>query len=459
MVPSPRMMIVALAGLAVAALPAIYVPQLWLAVVVLWAVLGAGALVDVLVLWLARPEVSAEVPATVGVGADVRIPVQLTTRALPRLHAVLRPEVTGGPDDEDDGLAGESAEQRGASDVEEAPLQATRDANARTRRGTVQVDAPFEAPRRGGAVLRAIWTRLDGPLRLFRRIDRHPIDEPVAVVPNVERVRQLALAHFGHQPHGGVHVTRKRGDGGELDSLEAYEPGMDLRKVDWKSSARHQHLQVRRFRIEQNQRLILCTDTGRLMADPIAGVERLDHAIHAMLLLSRVALKNGDLVGVHAYGERPRAWVPPAGGMRQMARLKHGLATLDARPEETNHVLGLHKLVSQLKRRSLVVVFTEFGDATTAELMVEYLGHLARRHLVIFVALDDPAIEEPFERVPSEPADLAAATIAGGMRQDRQRVLRRLSRMGIDVISGPPGPAALSLLARYVHVKRRGLIG
>ncbi len=195
------------------------------------------------------------------------------------------------------------------------------------------------------------------------------------------------------------------------------------------------------------------------MADAIDGLERLDHAIHAMLLLSRVALKNGDLVGIHAYGEEPRAWVPPAGGMRQMARIKHGLATLDARSEETNHVLGVHRLVAQLKRRSLIVVFTEFGDATTAELMVEHLGHLARKHLVIFVALDDPAIEEPLETLPKEPVDLAAATVAGGMRQDRQRVLRRLSRMGVDVISGPPGPAALQLLARYVHVKRRGLIG
>ena len=154
-----------------------------------------------------------------------------------------------------------------------------------------------------------------------------------------------------------------------------------------------------------------------------------------------------------------RVWVPPHGGMRHMARVSHALASLGAQPEETNHVLGLHSLMTKLKRRSLVVVFTEFGDATTAELMVDYLGHLARKHLVVFVALDDSAIEEPFEREPREPSDLAAATVAGGMRQDRQRVLRRLGRMGVDVISGPPGVAALALLARYVHIKRRGLIG
>ncbi len=427
-------MILAVAGLLLAAMPVVYLPQLWVAVVVLWTVLAVGCLVDGLVLWHARPTLAVDAPAHVGVGADVTVPVTLETRARPALHAILRPEVA-------------------------APLHAPDDRKLRTRRGAVTVEAPLRAPRRGGGILRAVWSQLDGPLRLLRRIDRHAVDAPIAVVPNAERVRQLALAHFGHQPHGGVYVTKRRGDGGELDSLEGYEPGMDLRQVDWKSSARHQQLQVRRFRIEQNQRLILCTDTGRLMADPIGGTERLDHAIHAMLLLSRVALKNGDLVGVQAYGAKPQAWIPPGGGMRQLARVKHGLASLTARPEETNHVLGFHRLVGHLRRRSLVVVFTEFGDATTAELMVDYLGQLARRHLVVFVALDDPAIEAPLDALPREATDLAAATVAAGLRADRQRVLRRLSRMGVDVISGPPGPATLSLLERYVHIKRRGLIG
>ena len=434
MVPAPRLMILAVAGLALAALPVVYVPQLWVAVAALWAVLGFGALVDVLLLWHARPRVTIDAPRHLGVGSDFALPVALETRARPPLHATLRLEV-------------------------KTPLRAPRDAQTRTRRGSVSVPTPLEAPRRGAGVVQAVWSRLDGPLRLFRRIDRHPVNAPVAVVPNAERVRELALAHFGHQPHGGVHLTKRRGDGGELDSLEGYEPGMDLRKVDWKSSARHQQLQVRRFRLEQNQRLILCVDTGRLMADPLDGMERLDHAIHSMLLLSRVALKNGDRVGVQAYGASPSAWVPPGGGMRQMARIKHALATLEAQPEETNHVLGFHGLASHLKRRSLVVVFTEFGDATTAELMVDYIGQMARRHLVIFVALDDPAIEAPLDTIPREPSHLAAAAVAAGMRSDRQRVLRRLSRMGVDVISGPPGPAALALLQRYVHVKRRGLIG
>ncbi len=433
MVPTPRLLWLAVAGLPVSALPVALDVALWPLVAGLWLILIGGLLVDAMVLVRARPSLETDVPTTVGVGDDLDVRVRLRQHGALPLHATFRSEV-------------------------DPPLQPRPDVQ-HTARDAVELTIPVAAPRRGGGRLRALWTQLDGPLRFLRRIDRHALDEEVAVVPNAARVRELALAHFGAQRHGGVHVVKRRGDGGELDSLEAYEPGMDLRTVDWKASARHQAPLVRRFRLEQNQRIVLCVDTGRLMGDPIDGLERLDHAIHASLLLSQVALKAGDLVAAHAYSDGPRAWAPLGGGVRQMARIRRTLATLATEPTETNHVLGVHVLLQKLKRRSLIVVFTELSDSTTAELMVEHLGHLARRHLVVFVALDDPVVQDAIAAPPTDAESLASAAIAGALRADRERVLRRLRRMGIDVIHAPPGAAALQLLARYVHIKRRGLIG
>src|SRR5262249_31560064 len=152
------------------------------------------------------------------------------------------------------------------------------------------------------------------------------------------------------------------GDGGEFDSLTAYVPGMDVRAVDWKASARHRALRVRRFRLERNQRVITCLDTGRLMAEPVQGLQRLDHAIHASLLLAHAALRSGDLVGLHAYGGDPKAWVAPTTGVRHVRQLTDACSELFAEDDETNHVLGLKDLLTRLSRRSLVVVFTEFVD-------------------------------------------------------------------------------------------------
>ncbi len=434
MLPAPRLMVLMLAGLGVAALPIVVDARLWPLPVALWGLLLVFGLADAWVLARTRPEVGVELPTTAGVGAKLWASVALTLNTPRALRTSMRPEVT-------------------------PPLVVTEDVSTRAPRGRSDHSLALDAPRRGGGSLDAIWLRLDGPFGLMRSIGRHATSAPVAVIPNAERIRELMLAHFGAQRFGGIHVERRIGDGGEFDALESYQPGMDLRSVDWKVSARHQALRVRRFRIEQNQRVIVCVDTGRLMGEPIEGLERLDHAIHASLLLGQVALKAGDLVGAHAYGDSVTTWVAPAGGMRQMTRLRRGLAELSSAPEETNHVLGIRHLLGRLRRRSLVVVFTEFTDATTAELMVEHVGHLARRHLVVFVALDDPSLERFVDAPPDSAEALAASVVASGLRQDRARVLRRLERMGVDVIHAPPGPAALALLARYVRVKRRGLIG
>lgn len=434
MLPAPRLMRAMVLGLAVAALPTLFGEALWVAPAAMWVVLAGLSLVDAWALARAHTEVVAALPRRVGVGADVRGELRLSRRGRLWLRATLRAETR-------------------------EPLTAADDVTLRLPGGTSAVALPLNAPRRGLGRLDAVWLRLDGPFRLLRKIERHEQKLEAEVVPNTERVRETLLAHFGAQRFGGVHVERRIGDGGDFDSLEGYEPGMDLRSVDWKTSARHQQLRVRRYRVEQNQRVIVCVDTGRLMAEPIDGLMRLDHAIHASLMLAQVALRSGDRVGAHAYDERPQTWVPPNGGLRQMARLEHGLAALRATPSETNHVLGVRQLLTRLRRRSLVVVFSEFADATTAELMIEHVGHLARRHLVVFVALDDPGLGSYLDVAPSRPEDLAAGVVSTQLVADRLRVLRRLSRMGVDVVHAPPGRAALALVERYVRAKRRSLIG
>ncbi len=436
MVPSPRLFWNASIGLGIAALPLLVHPLAWTVVAAMWGALAIALVADAAALLLGRPRLAPRVPEVAFVGDGTELPVVLTLRGRSTLGATLRAEV-------------------------DEPLVPGPDVHVRVAPGSSEASVRFDAPRRGTGAVRAVWLRLEGPLGLLRRIARVPVERGgVRVVPNARRVKELAIAHFGAQPlRGGMKVERRAGDGGEFDAMVGYAHGMDVRQIDWKSSARHQDLRVRRYRLERNQRVVLCVDTGRSMADPIDGVQRLDHAIHAAMVLAQTALRGGDLVGLHAYGAEPEAWVAPQNGIRHANKIAEACAGLEAQPVETNHVLGIHALLTRLSRRSLVVVLTELSDSTTAELMVEHLGHLVRRHLVIFVALDDPVVEEPLSREPRTAQDLAAAVVASHLRQDRQRVLRRLARMGVDVVHGPPGPATLQLLERYVHVKRRGLIG
>jgi uncharacterized protein (DUF58 family) len=296
---------------------------------------------------------------------------------------------------------------------------------------------------------------------MLERVIRLPLEQgPVSVVPSLPRVKAIALQHFGaYQFQGGVRLERLRGDGSEFDALEAYVPGHDPRSVDWKASARHQKLTVQRFRIERNQRIVFALDTGHLMFDPIEQYQRLDHAIHASLLLSYFALRAGDLVGLYTYNSKPDVWLPPAASLRSFQRINHACSGVFPENVETNHVLGLHRLLTQLNRRTLVIVFSEFTHATTAELMVETLEHLVRKHLVIFVALDDPIVEHPLKLPPETPENMAKALVSSDLRGERQKVFKRLQRAGVHIVHGLPEIATVQLVAKYTEIKRRELIG
>ncbi len=434
--PSRRLLGLMTAGLFVAVLPVLVHPGLWVVVVGGWAGVAAAVLLDLVAVWRASPALEVSAPQEVGVGDAAELSLRLRLGGGSALRGLLRAETRG-------------------------PLEPGEDLEALLPAGTSDHRLLLNTHRRGTGEADAVWCRLEGPLGLVLRVDRVAVDLQVAVTPNLRRVRSLALEQARRLPQlfGGTRLSSRLGEAGEFDTLETYQPGMDIRSIDWKAAARHQALMVRRFRLERNQRVVACLDTGRLMGDPIDGLQRLDHGVHTLLLAGHAAVRAGDLFGLHAYGSQPHVHVPPAGGMRHLKRLARACARLHCEDAETNHVHGLRDLLVRLRRRSLVIIFTDFVDSITAELMLETIGYLVQRHFVMFVALDDAVIEAPLRLQPREPDDLSRAVVAGGLRQDRLRVLRRLEHVGANVVHGPPGRLAFELINRYLRIKKRGLIG
>lgn len=318
---------------------------------------------------------------------------------------------------------------------------------------------PLVARRRGKLSLDEAWLRWTGPLGLARRRKRVPLRHAVAVVPNLQPVRSAALRFFGSREiQAGMQVERFVGDGSEFDALVEYVPGLDHRAISWRASARHRKLLCQEFRAERNHQVILALDTGHLMSEPLSGLPRLDHAVTSALLLSWVSLKLGDRVGLFGFDRAARAWAEPQGGMGSFPRLKALTASLDYSTAETNFTLGLAELSARLRRRSLVVVFTEFVDTVTAELMVENLSRLARRQLVLFVALRDPALDAVAKGRPHRVEDVYRSVVASDFVRERERVIARLRRVGVQCVDASPDELSTRLLNRYLDIKRRELI-
>ncbi|HRE89567.1 MAG TPA: DUF58 domain-containing protein, partial [Myxococcota bacterium] len=322
------------------------------------------------------------------------------------------------------------------------------------------VSLPLTASRRGRTRLEGLWLRWSGPLGLIQRSGFVPLDREVDATPNLRAVRQLA-ARFAsrNELRQGLRIERFLGDGTEFDSLREFMPGLDRRSIDWKSSARHTKLLARHHRAERDRQIVIAIDTGHLMAEPLDGLPRLDHAIHAGLLLALMSTRSGDRVGLYAFGDRPRAFTEPRAGMAAFTSTLEVAAGLEYGESETNFTLGLTHLMQRLTRRSLVIVMTDFTDSITAELMVENLQRLANRHLVLFVSLRDPLLDRLVAARPDDLVKLQGAVVADSLIREREVVLQRLRLRGIHCLDASPAEVGMALINRYLDIKRRELIG
>lgn len=310
--------------------------------------------------------------------------------------------------------------------------------------------------RRGTAAFARLHLRWQGPLGRARRIRALPLDRTAAVIPQISRVREEAARLFSRSRAVGHAVQPDRAESMEFHALREFQRGDNPRGVNWRQSARHAKLLVRETRAERNRSLVLAIDTGWLMSEPLAGgLPRLDHALNAALVLAYAGLKLGDRVGLFAFGARPVLASGTVRGTAAFGALQRMAAALEYSAEETNFTLGLTELGGTLGGRALVIVMTDFADVTGAGLMIENVGRLLQRHLVLFVAFHDDELAALAEAEPRTPDDVSRAVVAGTLLAERDLVLARLRRMGAEVVSAPVQQLGPALIRRYLDLKRQ----
>lgn len=311
---------------------------------------------------------------------------------------------------------------------------------------------------RGIGRVHRLWLRWSGPLGLTTRLKVIEIAAELRISPNIRAVRQGAIKLSAKDAFFGNKAVNLSGDGSEFDALRDYTTGLDRRTIEWKHSARSLKLVSKEFRVERNHQIVLAYDTGYLMHEPLGGVSRLDHAINAGLLLSYMALKSGDRVGMFGFAAQPYLFAAPNASGNVFARLQQVSSELEYRHEETNFTLGLSDLAARLNRRSLIVLMTDFVDTVTAELMMENVERLSARHMILFLCQRDPHLAATFEQPADDLRAMARASIAYDILRDRQVLFERLRRLGVHCLEAEHHQIGPELINGYLHIKRRELI-
>jgi len=320
---------------------------------------------------------------------------------------------------------------------------------------------------RGVHELGDLRLRLRGRLGLLERSARVAGAHATAVEPALLGLRRnLLLAASERWRDLGSRTSNRRGGLQEFDTLRDHVPGDEVRLVDWKAFARRGRPIVRQYREERGQELVVAIDCGRRMGATTSedvprgrarpgvarGMTKLDHALDAGLQLAAVALEHGDRVGAIAFDADVIAWIPPARGRAQLARLRRRLFGLEASTRESDLERALRELSLRHRRRALVLVLSDVADPLSVERQAAALRAGSGRHRVIFAGLDDPALRALAEgRVEADP--LLAAS-AAGLAAERRAGLRRLASRTVRVLDAPPAEAAGPAIAAWLAARR-----
>lgn len=431
--PTHRLIVLMIAGVLFGTALVFFAPGLWwVAAVAMIALMLIGLIEGVFAMPPARLSLSFATPKTIGVARDYALPYSLAA---------------------DSGRVPKRIEVRwGFNRLLHSP-----DGSAwpeRSEHGPFEGNLRLSASARGKAVIESLHTRWAGPLGLCYVQKTFRLDRALTVTPDIEGVQADAAALFSRDHVYGVRVHNQLHNGSEYHALREYDSSQDPRRIDWRASARHLKLLSREFQAERNHHIVLAFDTGRLMGEPLNRIRKIDRALYAGLLLGFCALKIGDNVRSFAFASKPYHNAPPVSGTNGFGILKAQVSALEDVAEETNHTLALTDLNSRIARRSLIILFTDFIDEISADLMIEALQRLSRKHLIVFVAFRDEALEALTTAAPHTPEDITRAVFARRLLQQRETVHATLRRYGIEVLEAETEAMAVSIVLKYLELKR-----
>ncbi|AZE50739.1 putative membrane protein [Pseudomonas chlororaphis] len=299
---------------------------------------------------------------------------------------------------------------------------------------------------------------LPSPLGLWSARRLLKLDDSTRVYPDFARLygaQLLAVDNWLNQI--GVRQQPRRGLGLEFNQLREFREGDSLRQIDWKATARQRTPIAREYQDERDQQIVFMLDCGRRMRSQDGELAHFDHALNACLLLSYVALRQGDAVGLCTFAGECRRYLAPVKGAGQLSALLNTVYDLDSSQRCADFQAAASELLARQKRRALVVLVTNLRDEDDEELLtaVKRLGH---QHRVLVASLREEVLDQlrqaPVHNLPD------ALTYCGTINylNARADLHERLSAQGVALLDVRPGELGAELVTRYLSWKKAGTL-
>lgn len=297
------------------------------------------------------------------------------------------------------------------------------------------------------------------PLGLVQRRHRFAAGAEVPVYPSFLQMRQYQLlAASNRLEEAGVKKIRRLGHTMEFEHLREYVRGDDPRHVNWKATARRDTPVTNQYRDERGQPVYALIDAGRRMKMPFQEMTLLDHSVNAALALLAVALQKGDRAGLITFSNEIHQLLLAERRGRQLHALQEALYHLDTGFLESDMQRLAAFARHKVRKRGLLLLFTNFETRSGLDRQLPYLKALARSHTVVVIFFENAALRE-LRDAPSETTEaIYTRTIAEQFAQEKREIVRALRRHGCQVVLTPPEDLTVETINKYLELKARGVV-
>lgn len=318
------------------------------------------------------------------------------------------------------------------------------------------VDYRLRPLKRGHFSFEHCEINLPGPLGLWSDKRLLPVTDQTRVYPDFAHLyggRLLAVDNWLSQL--GVRQHQRRGQGLEFHQLREFREGDSLRQIDWKATARQRTPIAREYQDERDQQILFMLDCGRRMRSQDGELAHFDHALNACLLLSYVALRQGDAVGLCTFASDQPRYLAPVKGSGQLNVLLNTVYDLNSSQRSADYQAAITELLARQKRRALLVLMTNLRDEDDEELLTA-IKRLSRQHRVLVASLREDVLDNlrqtPVQTLPEALAYCGTVDYLNA----RAELHERLSAHGVPVLDARPGELGTELVTQYLSWKRSG---
>jgi uncharacterized protein (DUF58 family) len=266
---------------------------------------------------------------------------------------------------------------------------------------------------------------------------------------------------------GGEYHSVFRGTGLVFEEVREYQPGDDIRAIDWNVTARMGHPFIKRYVEERELTVLLVMDLSGSTRFGTQLQQKREVAAELAAVLAFSAISNNDKVGLVAFTDRVERFVPPQKGARHALRLIRDVLFYQPVHQGTSLRAALDYLNRVVHRRAIVFLFTDFLDQE----FERSFKRTARRHDLIAIRIVDPREEhlpevglieledaETGQRVVVDSSSRRARLAFATAVQERRRALERLCRgAGADLVEVSTAGGQLEELVRFFRAREQRL--